>query len=245
MPERIAIIAAMEREIRPLVRSWEARPLDAGGVTLSCFQRDGVTALCAGIGPEAARRAAEAVIAHAKPQLVISAGFAGALESGIRVGTVIRPASVVESGSGRRFTITDGSGILVSSPEAVGPSRKRELGGLFRAQAVDMEAAAVAEVAARHGIGFRAVKAISDELEFRILDLSRFVDGAGQLHTGRLLGFVAVRPARWPTLLRLAQSSRLAAARLCRALSDMLREQQHGDATRETQAPSLLEPRLH
>ncbi len=39
-----------------------------------------------------------------------------------------------------------------------------------------MEAAAVAAAARAHGIAFRAVKAISDELDFEMPEMARFID---------------------------------------------------------------------
>jgi len=62
---RIAIIAAMEREVRPLIRSWKVRTVSAmehGGRRYRLFDNGEATLVCGGIGAEAARRATEAVI---------------------------------------------------------------------------------------------------------------------------------------------------------------------------------------
>ncbi len=45
------------------------------------FERDDMVVVCGGIGVEAARRAAEAVIALYHPALLQSVGFAGALDA--------------------------------------------------------------------------------------------------------------------------------------------------------------------
>ena len=47
----------------------------------------------------------------------------------------------------------------------------------YGAQAVDMEAAAVARGAQARGVRFMAVKAISDESTFAMPSMDRFVDG--------------------------------------------------------------------
>ena len=48
-----------------------------------------------------------------------------------------------------------------------------------------MEAAAVAAVAQERGIEFAAVKAISDELDFVMPPVGRFVDADGKFETAR------------------------------------------------------------
>src|SRR6476620_6213753 len=49
-----------------------------------------------GIGPEAARRATEAVIQLYAPIMVQSVGFAGALDSTLKAGTVLTPICVID-----------------------------------------------------------------------------------------------------------------------------------------------------
>ena len=58
----IAIIAAMEREVRPLIRSWKVRTIEHGGRRYRLFENGDAVLICGGIGAEAARRATEAVI---------------------------------------------------------------------------------------------------------------------------------------------------------------------------------------
>ena len=59
---RIAIIAAMEREVGPLIRSWKVRTIEHGGRRYRLFENGEAALVCGGIGAEAARRATEAVI---------------------------------------------------------------------------------------------------------------------------------------------------------------------------------------
>ena len=77
---RIAIIAAMEREVRPLIRSWKVRMIEHSGRRHRLFEKGDAALICGGIGAEAARRATEAVIREVNPARVISVGFAGALD---------------------------------------------------------------------------------------------------------------------------------------------------------------------
>src|SRR5271167_2056381 len=97
---KIAIIAALEREVAPLIRSWKMRTIEHGGRRYRLFESGEAALVCGGIGAEAARRATEAVIRGVKPVRVISAGFAGALSSSLRVGDIFEPRTVINSADG-------------------------------------------------------------------------------------------------------------------------------------------------
>ncbi len=66
-PSEIAIVAAMEREVAPLVRSWKVRTIEQGGRRYRLFENGEAALVCGGIGAEAARRATEAVIREVNP----------------------------------------------------------------------------------------------------------------------------------------------------------------------------------
>src|SRR5579885_3306082 len=111
---RIAIIAALEREIRPLVRNWQLNHREYEGRNFRVFERDDVVAIGGGIGPGAARRAAEALLALYDPQAIYSVGFAGALDPSLKIADVIRPARVVNASDGSSIALANGLGVLVS-----------------------------------------------------------------------------------------------------------------------------------
>src|SRR5450759_5424652 len=103
MPEmKIAIIAAMEQEVRPLIRSWKVRMIEHSGRRYRLFENGDAALVCGGIGAEAARRATEAVIREVSPARVISVGFAGALDASVHVGQVLEPRSVINAADGTR-----------------------------------------------------------------------------------------------------------------------------------------------
>ena len=97
---KVAIVAALEREISSLTRGWSrvAREYDGRGFTF--FERDDMVVVCGGIGEQAARRAAEAVIAFYHPALVQSVGFAGALDASLSVGDILTPSVVIDARDG-------------------------------------------------------------------------------------------------------------------------------------------------
>ena len=215
-------MAALEREVRPLVceKDWRVREQDAGGRRFRFFEKDDVVLVCGGIGAEAARRAAEAVIALYAPKVVCSAGFAGALDPALRVADIIQPRRVVNASDGSSVNLNRGEGVLVTFGAVASPAQKAKLRDSFAAQAVDMEAAAVARAAEARGVGFAVVKVISDEFDFSFPAMERFVDSSGRFLEIRFALFAAVRPWLWPQVLRLARNS----GRASRALCDQLRK---------------------
>jgi adenosylhomocysteine nucleosidase len=221
---RIAIVAALEREVRPLVKSWRVSEREFDGRRFRFFEKDDVVLVCGGIGAQAARRAAEAVISLYAPQVVSSVGFAGALGSELKVADIIQPLRVVNASDCSSVTLARGEGVLVTLGSVASPEQKAKLRDSFAAQAVDMEAAAVARAAEARGVRFAVVKVISDEFDFNLPAIfpstERFVDANGQFLEGRFAWFAAFRPWLWPQIARLARNSGRASRALCDWLSD-------------------------
>jgi adenosylhomocysteine nucleosidase len=219
---RIAIIAAMEREVRPLIRSWKVRTIEQGGRRYRLFEDGDAVLVCGGIGAEAARRATEAVIREVSPVRVLSVGFAGALDGSLQVGHVLEPRTVINAADGARTEVGSGEGILVSSATVAGKEQKLRLRKAYGATAVDMEAAAVAQGAEARGVEFGALKAISDAADFSLPAMDRFVAGDGRFHSVRFACHVALRPWLWRTTMALARNSAKASQALCGALASYL-----------------------
>ncbi|HMK22316.1 MAG TPA: hypothetical protein VK466_08265 [Terriglobales bacterium] len=213
MPE-LAMVAALEREIRPLVRGWRAEEREYSDRRFRFFESQSCVAVCGGIGFEAARRATEAVIALYRPARVESVGFAGALEADLKVGQVLEIGRVIDARDGSRKETGSGNTILVSFSSVAGEQQKAKLARAYGAQLVDMEAAAVAKGTEAHGIDFGAVKVVSDEFGFPMFPMDRFVDQEGGFRTGSFVVYSAVRPWLWGSVLRLARNSSRAAQRL-------------------------------
>jgi len=217
---KTAIVAALEREVRPLVKDWMVCHKGHDGRSFKFFERDDVVLVCGGIGAEAARRAAEAAVAIYGPQFLVSAGFAGALNARLPVGQTFTPQQVVDAGDGSRVESVFGEGVLVSFGDIADVEQKSRLSEAYGADAVDMEAAAVARCAEAHDIKFVACKVISDTSSTKLPPIARFVGADGQFHALHFLGYVSVRPWLWGRVMRLASDSGKAAAKLCAALVD-------------------------
>ena len=222
---KIAIVAALEREVRPLVKGWPAERILCGSGNLRLYTSDSAAAVCAGMGAGAARRATEAVLARMTPSLVISAGFARALISDLRVGDIVIPAEVVDLEKKKSFPTLFGAGQLWTSSQVVENSAPPEGLQLGECKGVDMEAAGVAEVAAARGLPFVAIKAISDEADFKMPPVGAFIREDGGFRTAAFLLHISVRPRTWQSVAALAINSSLAAEKLCRALQSFIEHQ--------------------
>jgi adenosylhomocysteine nucleosidase len=221
---RIAIIAALERELHPLIQHWRPASLTADSHDIQCFDNGDTIAAISGMGTKRAEAAARAVVKKYQPEILISAGLAGALMRTLKVGNVVLPNVIVDAASGIEYRCNVGGeviggGVLVSTFEIVEKKSKSELVECFHALVVDMEAAGVAKVAQEFNLGFRCVKAISDEFDFPLPPLNRFVDAEGAFQKGTFVRWVSVRPWQWITVLMLGRNSNVAAQALCEWLA--------------------------
>jgi nucleoside phosphorylase len=221
MPHKsVAIVAAMRRELAPLLRGVQGQRADG----VEFFELENAVVAVGGIGRIAAWGAAEAVVKRYGPAALISAGIAGALTATLKVGDVVHAGEVVDADSGARFTAAGGASVMVTVSSVSGPEDKRLMADRYKADVVDMECSAVAAVAREHGISFSAIKAISDELEFEMPPLGGFVDGNGKFETARFAAYVAVRPKWWSTLRQLAVNSHMASVNLSHAVEHLIEE---------------------
>jgi adenosylhomocysteine nucleosidase len=226
---RVAVIAALESEIQPLVKSWKQSTLTVAGKPLRCYSADDAVALAGGIGSRRAEGAARAVMEKYRPEMLVSAGLAGALIRSLKVGSIVLPNVIADAETGREYRCDVGGdiiggGILVTASAIAGAGRKPELVERFHALLVDMEAAGVARVAQEQGTGFRCVKAISDEADFVMPPLERFVDADGRFQQGRFVRWLALRPQHWARTLVLGRNSARASRALCHWLRQNLGE---------------------
>jgi hypothetical protein len=118
----------------------------------------------------------------------------------------------------------------VTAETVAGEERKRVLFTRFQAQAVDMEAAAVAAVAAERGCEFLALKVISDTLESKVDFVTPFVRPEG-FRVGAFLAHLSVRPWLWTAVRDLHRNSARAAENLSHTLRVLYRFHGNGRCT--------------
>ena len=211
------LIAALDREIAPLVRGWATQSIDIRECVISCWRRGTFVVVPAGAGMERARKCTEVVIETFAPEVVTSIGFAGALAPHLAIADVLVPARVVSSKSGNIVNSWFGTGTLVTADVVAGRALKADLRRAHVADAVDMEAAGVAEACAAAGTKFLAVKAISDGSADEMDFVSPYLRPDG-FRTGAFLAHVAIRPGLWGSVRKLKDNSHRASESLCRAL---------------------------
>jgi adenosylhomocysteine nucleosidase len=233
---RVAIIAAFPGELKPLVSApgpagsrWPHSTRDGIHFWAQRTEDEEWIAACAGAGQDAATRAFAAIEEGGPISLVFSVGWAGALRPEIASGSAHNVAGVIDVRTGERFRCDAYAGDLwlATSPTVAGTQEKRRLAAAYDAALVDMEAAAVARLAAMRGIPFYCLKGVSDGLDDRLPDFNRFLSPSGQLRLPRLITFALFRPIYWPALIRMGENSKKASRSIAQALLDFLDERGH------------------
>jgi adenosylhomocysteine nucleosidase len=220
---RIAIIAALPGELKPLVKGWQRVAAAPAGTKKWILSRDADTwiAVCAGMGAEAALRAYATAVSDGPVDMLLSVGWAGSLHAEVLPGTVQVPTVVIDAQTGERFNLTEGKRQwrLVTTARVADGAEKTRLAATYReAVLVDMEAATVARLADMHGIPLLCIKGVSDAAGATLPDFSSFIDQKGQMRMARFLTYIAVRPGYWPSLLHLGKNS----ARAANAMRDLI-----------------------
>jgi adenosylhomocysteine nucleosidase len=220
MSIRFGIVAALERELRPLLqRSARTRST----ADFAFFEFSDAVVVCGGIGKAAAARATKALVEAYRPTTLVSTGFAGAVRAELKAADLLLAAEILDMESGRRFSTSMGEGVLATISKIADKSEKALLASVG-VSAVDMEAAAVARTALEQGLGFLALKAISDDADFALPPLNLFLSAEGKLRLPSFLAYVALRPAMWPKVKKLAANSRRATVALSEALDTLIRK---------------------
>ncbi|MGC9197609.1 MAG: phosphorylase [Acidobacteriaceae bacterium] len=224
---RHAIIAALPREVTRLVRGVKR---DAGwakhGVWLYRLEKAVVAA--AGMGAERAKVAVEAALSAGEIEILVSTGLAGGCRPGLAAGTVLEATWVVEAETGERFRTLGwkepwaSEVVLVTMARVAGVVQKAEMARRYGAAMVDMEAASVARMAQERGLGFRAIKGISDRSDVEMGSLEAFTGEKGSFRTGAFALHMALRPREWRRALALGRGSAKALAGLEASLREVL-----------------------
>jgi adenosylhomocysteine nucleosidase len=239
---RVAIIAAMPAELKPLTRGW--RHERSNGVDLWRWSFDGGEwiAACAGAGVDRAAKAFAEVEKSGELNSVISTGWAGALRGELESGQAYDVSTVIDARTGERFRTPYADGLadgtprsqnrdlghpdlwLITNAKVADAAEKQRLASTYQAALVDMEAAAIARLARMRGIPFYCIKGISDGYGDQLPDFNRFISNDGQFQLLRFVFFALVRPWHWRALIRMGENSRKAARGIAASVLDLLDE---------------------
>ena len=205
----------VEPSTSPAGLRWKARTTLRAGPALLVAH---------GPGRENAGCAVRRACAEQPVAAVISTGFAGALAETLSLADVFIATRVIQREPRLEYAVKlptwsggrkPAHGSLLTVDEVVQTARgKRELFRL-RADAVEMEASAVAAEAAARKLPFFCVRVISDEAEASFpIDLNRARRSDGTFSGWRVAAQIMARPRCWKSLRRLKADSELAAVAL-------------------------------
>jgi adenosylhomocysteine nucleosidase len=223
--KELGIVAALGVELRPL---GPRVPRTQAIAT----RADGSLIIASGIGRAAAAAGARRLV-EAGAGALMSWGLAGGLDPALAPGTIVLPSEVLAA-DGTRFATTNtwrerlhhalaagqavSAGRLLTSRELLSsPADKARAWRRMSAVAVDMESAAVAEIAAQHRLPFLAVRVVVDSAADAVPPALMAAAGeAGAGSIARLLGALARAPAQLPDFIRLVRRYRTASRALAR-----------------------------
>jgi nucleoside phosphorylase len=224
MPEaardgRIAFVFAMPLEIEPLVRKLSLTETEIGGVPMyaGTIEEREIVAVVTGMGTALATAGTQRLLDALSIRWVLVVGITGALENDTPIGTLVNPAIVVNSETGREFT---------PAPLANGtPTGKmwttnglttdaRDLTALLADGVVslDMETAAIAELCDARGIPWSVFRVISDRASDGSVDdeIFHLSNQDGTPNAAAIEQYIAEHPERLEHLAAMAENANLA-----------------------------------
>jgi adenosylhomocysteine nucleosidase len=217
---KLAIIAADLVEIAPLVRGWKHSQQVAQRHSVDIYESGDLVAGFSGMGPVPARIAADTVYKHCSGKVgaILSVGYAGALKPTLKIAGLVEPKKMICAADDTEIINSNGVGTLVSAGAVAALDAKKIMATKYGADAVDMEAYSVADVARIYRVPFRAIKVISDEFDFQMPPMGRFIDDLGRFRKASFAIYSAMRPWTWSSVWKLARNSSRATNALCNRL---------------------------
>lgn len=181
-----------------------------------------------GPGPRLARQAARTALERCGSGILLSTGLCGATREGLRPGEIFAATEVVDAATGARYPalpVQAGApfrrGTLWSQDRVAATREEKAEIAARGADAVEMEAAAVAAEAAARRVPFYCVRVVSDGAQDGLpLDFNRLRDREGRFSTSRITCAVLMHPSSLIPLLRFYGACRRAADRLGEFLVD-------------------------
>jgi adenosylhomocysteine nucleosidase len=237
VPADVGIVAALSLEVAPLLRRFsDIRRYAARGQTIIEGHVAGklVVLVETGMGRARAQRGAERLIDGHRPQWIISAGFAGALQPAFPRLTTVLPTEIVNP-EGRTFSTSwpaalplppgaEHRGRLLTVDQVVlKAEHKAQLAREHQADLVDMETSAVAALCHERGFRFVPLRVISDDATTDLPpEILAIIGESGSYRLGATLGALWRRPSSLKDMLVLREHANEAADRLASALLDLL-----------------------
>jgi adenosylhomocysteine nucleosidase len=232
----IGIVHATAMEVDPFLGRCDRLRKYSGGKFVfrgGLFGDIRVALAQSGMGPGLAKKATQALIDGHSPAWIVSAGFSGALQPGIKIGDIVVASSILD---------TEGSELAIDLKMPADPAKglhvgrlltvdrivrtveeKKVLGERCSALAVDMESLSVAQICRQSKIRFLAVRVISDDLSADLpSEITSVVGSSGTVRLGAAVGAIFKRPGAVKDLWRLREQGMDAAERLAKFLEGVV-----------------------
>ena len=217
---RVAILAAMPPEIRPLTKRLGLRRETLGNLTMR-VGRVGpieVVATTTGMGTDLARRVTAQVLDACAVDHVIVIGIAGGVGPQVHIGDVIVPEVVIDRESGIQYhplplgeagaegALVTGDALEVDADALIEMGRRGVL-------AVDMETAAIGAMCEARDVPWSVLRAVSDHIRDGLVDQAIFdLDRPhGTPDLAAVARYILRRPGDIPKLVRLGRDMQIAA----------------------------------
>jgi adenosylhomocysteine nucleosidase len=173
-----------------------------------------------GIGQRNAEAAIRKAITRISPKLVLSCGFAGALDPDLQSGAVLFDADDafpladgLQTAGARRARFHCANRIVGTA------NQKRALRQQSGADAVEMESGVIRRICAEAGIPSATVRAISDTASEDLpLDFNRYLDDMNRLRFAKMAAAILLSPSRLRASIQLQRQSQQAALNLAETL---------------------------
>jgi adenosylhomocysteine nucleosidase len=223
----MAITFALPTESSDLIRQLR-QPENVDNLLFGKIGDRDVTIVHTGVGAENCNERLEILLHKARPEFVITAGFAGAVAENLAVGDLILAENfshptllnlakeILRNRNARSVKLFTSASVINSTSE------RAEIARQSGAAAVDMETGAIVGVCSAHGVPVLSLRAISDTPRDPLpappdllFDIER-----QRTNYGRLFAYILREPASVLRLLRFGQSI----ARVRKVLTDAIIE---------------------
>ena len=238
----ILVFAAMETEVRDCFGGGSSGPFrDVAGFPV--YEADGLTVCQTGLGRRS-HDAATSVLAHFRPEAVLSVGTAGGLNLDLRAGQLIACSHVHHAGArgtpeetpalsderlvtlalevARGAEIEARIGSAVTVDEVVWTSAdKADLHAWMEHDVVEMESYWIGQAAAAADLPYLALRVVTDEAADELVDTTG-VSADGTFDVEAFQAWITDHPEHIPPFAGQAERSRRGHATLARFLSAFL-----------------------
>lgn len=181
--------------------------------------------LITGMGRKNAAESFQAALAVTPPSMVITAGFAGGLNPGLRIGTVVFDEDA-EAGLTPKLLALAAvpARFHCATRVAVTAAEKQSLWKSSGADAIEMESAVIRRICRERQIPSATVRVISDAAEDDLpLDFNALMTIHDRINYAKLVWKLLSNPQKIPKLMKFQEQTIFAARKLADALHGSLR----------------------